>query len=149
MSKFSRRRQQGISGDVAGVIRRALSKGEISSVFGLEGPLRAALRAHLCLRGWGWIDAHRASVDVVRGALMLLGAERPSWNEGQADYAISEAILIERTRCKHCGNTLPEGQRKYCHRGCASVDHQRLAVRRRASDYEHSERAITLAKEAS
>ncbi|MDN5872797.1 MAG: hypothetical protein L0H29_00240 [Sinobacteraceae bacterium] len=126
--KFSRRRQQGISGDVAGVIRLAFAAGEIASLFGLEGPLRASLRADLCLRGWGWLDAHRAAVDIVNSALMFLGAERPCWNEGQREWTIEAGTLIERTRCIKCHKPLPEGHFKYCGYLCGDAHRHQITA---------------------
>jgi hypothetical protein len=143
---LSRRRRVGIAGEVAGVIRLAFEAGEISSLFGLEGVLRASLRSDLCLRGWHWHEAQRAAADIVNVAHGLLGAERPSWNEGQADFVTAGGTLIERTRCKTCHKAMPEGHLKYCSKGCASADHHRIASRRNAAADEYAGQAVSLAR---
>lgn len=131
---LTKRRKLGMAGQLAAVIRLAYAAGEISSLFGLEGALRASVRADLCLRGWCWRDANQMAVDLVAGAHGLLGAERPDWYEGQPDYVISEGLLIERTRCKRCHKKLPEGHPKFCSDQCRKNHHLLLFRVRSASE---------------
>ncbi|WP_299671500.1 hypothetical protein [uncultured Roseobacter sp.] len=140
-STFTRRRRMNMAGEVAKVIRLAFAAGRITTLFGLEGALQAALRADLCLRGWHWVDAHQAATDIVEGAHSLLGADRPDWYEGQPEYVIAGGVLIARTRCKRCHKKLPEGRLKFCSGLCSSSEKQALAKLRLAS----SDRAADLA----
>ena len=130
---FTRRRQLSMASRVATVIRLAFAAGRISTLFGLEGTLKSALRADLCLRGWHWDDANQAAGNIMSAAHGLLGAERPSWYEGQADYVIAEGLLIERTRCKRCHKTLPEERPMFCSFLCKASHHNHLANVRNAS----------------
>lgn len=143
MSKpFSRRRWQGMAGEVAGVIRLSFAAGEISSWLGLEGTMRAALRADLCLRGWQWRDANQAACDIVAHAHSLLGAERPSWYEGQPEYILAPGVLIERTRCRRCRKKLPEERPTFCSDICRRGHHTMLARIRAEADGEAADLAI-------
>lgn len=139
--RFNRRRKNAIAGEVAGVIRLSFQAGEIASLFGLEGPLRSAMRADLCLRGWHWNDADQAARDVVAVAHSLLGAERPDWYEGQPEYVIAAGVLIERTRCAWCHKKLPEGRPKYCSDICRAAQNAEMNRRRALSDVEAANRA--------
>lgn len=145
---FTQRRQLGMAGRVAKVIRLAFEAGRISSLLGLEGVLRSALRADLCLRGWQWADANQAAVNIVAVAHSLLGAERPDWYEGQPEYVVSDGLLIERTRCKLCHRPLPEERRKYCSQICGSADSHRLVRVRAASDKMVADMAVHEARRA-
>lgn len=139
---FSQRRQLGMAGAIAGVIRVAFLSGEISSLFGLEGTLRASLRADLCLKGWRWRDAHRAASDIVGGAHSLLGAERPSWYQGQPEYILAPGVLIERVRCQRCHKRLPKERPKFCSDICRQGYHERLSRIRAAADGDAADLAI-------
>ncbi len=139
---FTRRRQTTIAGDVAGVIRLAFAAGEIASLWGLEGTLRASLRADLCLRGWQWAVADQTARDIVAGAHRFIGAERPSWYEGQPEHVISEGTLIERTRCACCHKPLPEDRKKFCSSICYTSHKHRLSRRRAVADDKGAEMAI-------
>lgn len=132
--RFNKRRSKIIAVRLAGVIRLAFKEGDIASLFGLEGPLRASLRSNLCLRGWHWRDADRLACDVLSGAHALVGAERPSWNEGQREWTIEGGTLIERTRCARCHQKLPEGHPKFCSDICRKNHHLLLFRLRAASD---------------
>ena len=48
--------------EIAGLIRLSFEAGEITSVFGLEGPLRAGLRSDMCRNGWSWAEADAMAV---------------------------------------------------------------------------------------
>ena len=142
VTSFNRRRKSTIVSEVAGVIRQAFIEGEIASLWGLEGTLRASLRADLCLRGWRWEIADQTAKDIVAGAHTVIGAKRPSWYEGQPDYAVSEGLLIERTRCANCHKALPEDRKKFCSHLCYDAHHHRLSRRRAVTDGKGAELAI-------
>lgn len=108
------------------VIRLALEDGQIATKFGLEGPLRYALRAYLCRQGYGWTAADTLAKDMVDAALKKLNAVRPSWNEGQLEWTIHAGTLIERTHCKRCHKPLPEGHHKFCSNLCAGQHNGRI-----------------------
>lgn len=130
------------------MIRLAFAAGRISTLFGLEGVIVAALRSDLCLRGWRWREAHDAAANIVNIAHSLLGAERPTWYEGQLEHVIAAGLLIERTRCKRCHGALPEGRRKYCSTVCRSSDHSALATLRGASADRAADLAVKTARSA-
>jgi len=96
------------------------------TIFALEGPFRAYVRARLCLKGWHWRAADDAADDVVTAALNRAGAQRPPWKEGQPEWTQDGAVLQERTRCVNCGAPLPEGHRKFCGTLCGDSFHQRV-----------------------
>lgn len=139
---LSRRRQLGMAGELAKVIRLAFAAGEISSLWGLEGTLRASLRSDLCLRGWSWPVANQTACDVVAGAHGLLGAERPDWADAQPEYILAPGVLIERVRCQRCHKTLPEGRPKFCSDICRRGYHLMLHRVRAASDRDSADLAI-------
>ncbi len=146
--RLTHRRRLNLAGEVAMVIRLAFAAGRISTLFGLEGVLVAALRCDLCLRGWRWREAHDAAASIVHIAHSLLGAERPTWNEGQSEYVIAAGLLIERTRCKRCHGPLPEGRRKYCSTECNCNDHHAVARLREASADLAADLAVKTARSA-
>ncbi|WCR01913.1 hypothetical protein [Paracoccus saliphilus] len=127
--------------ELAGVIRLAFEAGATSSLFGLEGPLREGIRADLCRQGWHWQDADDMARELLEYAFRKVHAIRPSWEEGQREWAIHAGTLIERTRCIRCHTPLPEGHYKFCSNICGASHSQRLATRKRASD----EKAVKLA----
>lgn len=127
--------------ELAAVIRLAFEAGATASLFGLEGPLRAGIRADLCRQGWRWIGADDMAREILAEAFRRVNAVRPSWEEGQQEWAIHAGTLIERTRCVRCHKPLPEGHFKFCSNTCGASHHQRMATRKRASD----ETAVRLA----
>jgi hypothetical protein len=114
---------------LARTIRIAFEAGETGSLWRLEGPLRASIRADLCLQGWTWKHADEVARDVVAAAHRRVGASRPSWNEGQLEWTIEVGSLIQRTRCVRCHKPLPEGHIKFCSHHCNTVYHSRLNYR--------------------
>ena len=146
--RLTHRRRLIMAGQVATVIRLTFAAGRISTLFGLEGVLIAALRADLCLRGCRWREAHGAAANIVHIAHGLLGAERPTWYEGQPDFVISPGLLIERTRCKRCHKPLPEGRPKYCSDECCNADHCLITYVRNASAEVAADRAVRAARRA-
>lgn len=132
--KLGRERFSYASADLAKVMKLAFEAGEIASIFGLEGPLRATIRSDLCLVGWRWRDADNMARELLEDAFRKLHAMRPSWYEGQREWVIHEGVLIERTRCMTCGKKLPEGHKKFCSRLCAHIMHDRVGRVKRASE---------------
>lgn len=126
---------------LAGVIRQTYEAGETGSIWGLEGPLRHAIRADLCLQGWGWETADAVARDVLREAFRAANARRPSWEEGQLEWTIEAGTLIERTRCLHCHGPLPEGHHKYCGSLCNSASWKRIKAIKEANE----DRAVRMA----
>lgn len=128
-------------GEIAGVIRLAFEAGATATLFGLEGPLRAGIRADLCRQGWRWREADEMARELLGEAFRAVNAVRPAWDEGQPEWAIHAGTLIERTRCIRCHEPLPGGHHKFCSNVCAASHHQRLVTRKNATD----ERAVKLA----
>jgi hypothetical protein len=128
------RRYGALVDSLARTIRIAFEAGETGSLWGLEGPLRASIRADLCLQGWTWRDADELARDVVAAAHRRVGAARPSWDEGQLEWTIESGSLIQRTRCVRCHKPLPEGHFKFCSDQCCGVHHQRLAHRHQMTE---------------
>ena len=132
---------QRLAGELAATIRLAFEAGATATLWGLEGPLRHAIRADLCLQGWAWATADAMARDLLEDAFRRVNAKRPDWEEGQPEWAIATNIHTERTRCVNCHGPLPEGHWKFCGNLCAS-NHSRRLNRRREAD---EERAISLA----
>lgn len=114
--------------DLVRLIRLAFEAGATASLWGLEGPLRHAIRSDLCLQGWKWETADLIARELLTTAFRKAGApqHRPTWNEGQPEWVIHEGLLIERTRCAQCGKALPEGHHKYCDHLCAGMHSDRI-----------------------
>lgn len=112
--KLGQKRQKSIVDGLVAIVRAAFQDGKTGSLFGLEGPLRAALRADLCRRSWSWDDADAATRALLDEVFKKAGAERPDWNEGQLEWTIKAGSLIERTRCVRCHKVLPEERYKFC-----------------------------------
>jgi hypothetical protein len=108
--------------------------------FALQGACTHALRGELCLRGWPFDVAHTEADKLVKAALDLVGAKRPSWHEGQVEFVFG-TDFTERTRCANCGGNMPEGRRKYCSEVCSCVARDRLARQQRGEEIRAAERA--------
>src|SRR5690606_7695490 len=77
--------------------------------FAFEASCRHGLRSRLTLEGWNWKDADDTAADIVATALRQIGAKRPTWAEGQPDWAQNgSGTMIERTRCIRCRGPLPD-----------------------------------------
>lgn len=122
---------------VTSIIRTELAEGRIATPFGLEGPMRHAIRGKLCLQGWAWADADEAAKLVLSESFVMIRAERPAWKEGQPEWVTHGGELIERSRCARCGTPLPESdvisRRKYCGTICRRSHNDHLN-RLRAAD---------------
>lgn len=105
------------------------------SKFEQEGACRHGLRAGFCLDGWGWADADAAAADIVATALRFIGAQRPSWKEGQPEWTQDGFAPVEYTRCQHCHGKIPpdrgsrNGPAKYCSDLCGQAAYARKAYR--------------------
>lgn len=127
-------RFQALVKDLAALVRLTFESRATASIFGLEGPLRAGLRADFCLQGWGWLSADLMARDLLAEVFKRVGAERPDWYEGQPEWTIEAGTLIERTRCVRCHNPLPEGHYKFCSRLCNTSHAAWMARLRQASE---------------
>lgn len=124
--RFGTGRFAGLVQELAGVIRLAFEAGATASLWGLEGPLRHAIRSDLCLQGWEWQEADVVAKEILAEAFRKVNAVRPSWNEGQLEWTIEAGTLIERTRCAECHRPLPEGHRKFCSSLCGGNFNSRI-----------------------
>lgn len=127
-------RFQVLAKELARVIRLAFEAGETGSLFGLEGPLRAGIRADLCRQGWAWETADLMARDLLAEAFRVARAIRPGWDEGQPEWAIHAGTLIERTICVRCRRPLPEGYFRFCGVLCRSTHHAMVAAIREADE---------------
>jgi hypothetical protein len=89
--------------------------------FALEASCRHAIRSRLCLRGWTWAKSDDMAADIVRDALKRVGAQRPTWLQGQPEWANEGFAPILRTRCIRCSARLPEGHWKFCSQLCGQA----------------------------
>ncbi|WP_159727171.1 hypothetical protein [Methylosinus sp. Ce-a6] len=121
--KLPRHRREAIVDLVAALMRWAEP-----TAFAIEGPARAAIRARLCEAGWKWGRADAAADDAVQAALARVGAERPTWKQGQPEWTQEAVLPIEREHCVRCRKPIPEGSSKFCGSICrmaAKVDRNR------------------------
>lgn len=132
--KVGRGRFEALANDLGRIILLAFQTGQIASIFGLEGPLRAGLRADLCRQGWGWLAADLTARDLLSEIFTRIGAKRPDWYEGQPEWTIEAGTLIERTRCVRCQAPLPEGHYKFCSRMCSASHAAFMHRKRQASE---------------
>jgi hypothetical protein len=72
------------------------------SPFENEGTCRSGIRSALCLNGHGWHRADQEAAAIVAEGLRLLGATRPSWDQGQKEY------VVPRENCSWCGVDIPD-----------------------------------------
>ena len=117
--RLAKMRAEDLARALAQLTRQALEDGRAPSKFAYEAVFRATIRAALCLQGWRWHSADDAAALVVRVALELLRAERPSWNEGQPEHVVHGGALIQRLRCANCHKPLEDHQLKFCSKLCA------------------------------
>lgn len=86
-----------------------------SSPFEQEGNCRAGLRRAICLDGYPWQRADDEAAVIVAECLKKMGAERPSWIEGQWHYVVSE------DNCAWCHGAVDDEDRARGHRYCSVV----------------------------
>lgn len=72
------------------------------SPFEHEGSARAGVRSALCLQGFDWYRADCEAAAIVAESLRLLGAKRPTWEQGQREY------VTPRENCWRCGGEISE-----------------------------------------
>lgn len=103
-----------------------------STPFQNEGSMRHGLRSSLCLGGHGWQESNAEAVSLVETALRRMGASRPSWEEGQWEYA------ERRDRCVRCGKDIDAPQTfrgyRFCSDLCARLTLERRNFARRSED---------------
>jgi hypothetical protein len=127
--KLNRERERRLVDDVAEV----LHTGE-PTLFAFEAVCRHAIRYALCRKGWQWEDADLAAARVVSMSLNLIGAERPSWAQGQPGWTEPGALPIERTRCARCRKPLPDDRPKYCSDHCRQGAKDARTVEQRSAE---------------
>lgn len=114
------------------------------SPFENEGATRAGLRSALCLQGYGWERSDQEASSLVAEGLHLLGAVRPTWEQGQRHYVEAPE------NCRWCGVILPEeqlaGKRhfSFCSEVCARSAIQHWSFEARMS----SDKTYSAAKDA-
>lgn len=89
--------------------------------FAFEATCRHVIRSRLCLCGWRWIDADEMAAGIVKEGLRQICARRPTWQQGQPEWAQDGFAPILRTRCVRCHTPLPEGHTKYCSDVCGQA----------------------------
>jgi len=125
--KLNRDKRRHLVDKCAAFMREGKANGRVPTLLNYEAPMRHGLRVRLILEGWGWTDADAAAADIVKTALNQVGAQRPTWEEGQPEYSQQGAgALIERTRCVRCHKPLEGIQRKFCSDLCGLAHHSRL-----------------------
>lgn len=117
--KLNRDRQRHLVESTAFILRL----GE-PTYFAFEGACRHDLRSRLCLEGWAWQDADTAAAEIVSSALNRIGATRPSWIQGQPEYAHAAAERQEHVRCRNCGGGMPPENAIFCSSQCR-ISHKR------------------------
>ena len=98
--------------------------------FEYEAACRHGLRVSLIRHGWAWSDADTSAALVVGAALQAIGAERPTWKEGQGDFAVADCS--ERYACARCGKPIDESRKggnpaKWCSLACGQAAYQARA----------------------
>ena len=102
------------------VVATILAMGEPTK-FTFEATCRHVVRSRLCLAGWRWADADDTAAGIVSDALRRLGAQRPSWKEGQPEWTQDGFSPTPRIWCVRCRTRLPEGHWKFCGHLCAQA----------------------------
>lgn len=84
-----------------------------------EATVRHGIRSALCIIGHSWPRADIEADLLVQEGLSHIGAERPSWDQGQRQYSTAEED------CNWCGVEIPEADRaahrkaRFCSAVCA------------------------------
>lgn len=134
--QLGRDRQRSLIHRIAGVLRDA-----DPTPFAFESAARHGIRGSLCLQGWRWADADRAAAEVIADALRLVGAKRPTWEQGQPEWTQPGVLAVERTRCIRCHGPLPEGHWKFCGPTCHATFHSALSRAKSLEDDNARQRA--------
>lgn len=89
------------------------------SPFENEGSTRAGARIALILKGHGWQSSDTEVAELIAEALHLMGAVRPSWEQGQREYSMGQDY------CRYCRGLLDDEEiarhRKFCSTECAGL----------------------------
>ena len=106
-----------------------------SSPFEFEGAVRHGIRSALCLERWSWGDADHASCKTVEAALSLLGAERPTWHQGQPEARDRDPRYGGYCRCINCGDLIdPDEGSRTCSRHCTRIANQKTYYQARHAE---------------
>lgn len=95
--------------------------------FAFEASCRHGIRSSLCAHGWRWAEADAIAADIVATALRSIGAQRPTWQQGQPEWTQEGFAPTLRTRCIRCHKPLEGIQRRFCSALCASGHSNTLA----------------------
>ena len=97
-----------------------LDRGEPSK-FAFEGSCRRGLRSSFVLAGWRWAEADATAADILAAAFREIGAQRPTWLDGQPS-AFQDGASIPRERCLGCGQQLlGDVTERFCSRPCKGI----------------------------
>ena len=125
------RRHAAIVADVV----RILDAGR-SSKFEYEAATRVGLRAGFCLEGRTWKFADTYAAAIVKEALHRIGAARPTWEQGQPEWAQDGFAPVQRFFCSGCARPIPKDRTsriglpvKYCSDLCMGAAYARKARR--------------------
>lgn len=88
--------------------------GWTTTPFQFEGAVRAGLRSGLCLADHGWQASDDEAAGLVTEALRGMGAERPTWEQGQRGYAEPHDF------CEWCGGAMDDEERTRGQRFCCA-----------------------------
>lgn len=105
------------------------------SPFENEGTIRHNLRSAFCEDGHGWEASDHQAELVVGETFRIMGAHRPSWEQGQRQYVIAQEC------CQWCAVEIPEEDRtglrkaRFCSAVCAksAIIHRDIEGHRRES----------------
>lgn len=123
--KLDRRRESDLTDSVVAILKTGQP-----TYFAFEGACRAGVRSTLCLEGWPWMDADDAARGLVGKALNQIGAERPTYMQGQPDYAVEYGSGRSHCARPACGKRIPQERIdgspvpvKYCSPLCKQLVH--------------------------
>jgi hypothetical protein len=131
--------------EIVDIVAEILMTGEPSR-FRFEALCRHTLRSARCLQRMPWAKADTWAAKIVREALGAIGAQRPSWAQGQPEWTQPGIINNSRTRCVQCGKRLPENHHRYCGPVCARASHNYRAYLDHREDLIAYHRAYRAAK---
>lgn len=144
--RLSRDRQKAVRDKIVTIMRTVEP-----TPFAAEGPCRAGVRSSLCLQGWAWADADAVAAEIVAAALNIVGARRPTWQQGQPEWTQPGVHKIRYDRCRSCKGPLPETHFSFCCRECGDAWRAKNAYRGELEDlaaYARARRAAWSAKQA-
>lgn len=112
------------------------------SPFEHEAGAIAGLRSGLCLKGYGFARSETEAYALVADGLRILGAKRPTWEQGQREY------VDPRENCAWCGGPKDEFQTvsRFCSPRCASLAVMHRGYEDKARDDVGRARTLKLAR---